>query len=65
MQYDAVQENVSVALYDISGRIMDQNTLTSTAGELQVNTSNYQAGMYIVVLKQNNKVIHQEKLIIE
>jgi alpha-tubulin suppressor-like RCC1 family protein len=65
LQYDVTQENASVALYDISGRIMYQNTLASTAGELQVNTSNYQAGIYIVVVKQNNKVIQQEKLIIE
>lgn len=65
LQYDVAQENASVSLYDISGRIMYQNTLSSTAGELQVNTGNYQAGIYIVVVKQNNKVIQQEKLIIE
>jgi hypothetical protein len=65
LQYDLAQEKASVELYDISGRIIYQNTLSSTAGELQVNTSNYQVGIYIVVIKKDNKVIQQEKLIIE
>jgi alpha-tubulin suppressor-like RCC1 family protein len=65
LTYDLVEDNASVVLYDISGRIMYQNMLSSTTGELQVNTSEYQSGIYILVVKQGNKVIQQEKLIIE
>ncbi len=65
IQYDLDFNNASIELYDISGRSISQNLISSSIGELQLNTSTYQAGVYIVVVKQNNEILLQQKLIIE
>ena len=65
IQHNLEIENATVEVYDISGRIVYKNLLASTSGELQLNTGNYQSGIYLVIVKQNNKVVQLEKLIIE
>jgi alpha-tubulin suppressor-like RCC1 family protein len=65
LNYNLATPNAEIEIYDLSGRSVSKNELSSSTGELQINTSSYQAGIYIVVVKQDNKVIQQEKLIIE
>ena len=65
IQYDLGFDDATIELYDISGRSISQNSITSSTGDLQLNTSTYQAGVYIVVVKQNNTILLQQKLIIE
>ncbi|CAM3624367.1 T9SS type A sorting domain-containing protein [Flavobacterium gelidilacus] len=65
IQYDLDVENTNVEVYDISGRVINHYKLSSSRGELQVNTSTYQAGIYIVIVKQNDTILLQQKLIIE
>jgi alpha-tubulin suppressor-like RCC1 family protein len=65
LNYNLATANAQIEIYDLSGRSVSKNELSSSTGELQINTSSYQAGIYIVVVKQDNKVIQQEKLIIE
>lgn len=65
IQYNLEIDNANVEVYDISGRAINQYKLSSSKGELQLNTSSYQAGIYIVVVKQNETILLQQKLIIE
>ncbi len=63
--YDLDIEKAAVEVYDISGRAINQYELSSSKGELQLNTSSYQSGVYIVVVKDNNIVLKQQKLVVE
>ncbi|CAM3624399.1 T9SS type A sorting domain-containing protein [Flavobacterium gelidilacus] len=65
IQYDLDVENTNVEVYDISGRAINQYKLSSSSGELQVNTSTYQAGVYLIVVKDSNTVLRQQKLVVE
>ena len=63
LQYDLANDNTSVYVYDLSGRMMYSSNITDKKGNLELNTITFEAGIYIVVLKQNNEIIHQQKLI--
>lgn len=65
VQYDLAIENATIEVYDVSGRAISHHSLSSSQGEVSLNTSTYQAGIYIVVVKQNDTVLFQQKLIIE
>ncbi|CAM3624333.1 T9SS type A sorting domain-containing protein [Flavobacterium gelidilacus] len=63
--YDLGIDNAIVEIYDISGRAINTYKLAASKGELQLTTSTYQAGIYIVIVKQNDTILLQQKLIIE
>jgi alpha-tubulin suppressor-like RCC1 family protein len=63
--YDLAVEKATVEVYDISGRAINQYVLPSSKGELQLNTSSYQSGVYLVVVKDKNTVLRQQKLVVE
>lgn len=65
ISYELVNANTEVEIYDLAGRSISKHALSETRGELQVNTSAYQSGVYIVVVKQNNMITWQQKLVIE
>ena len=65
LTYDLTVSDASVTVYDISGRQIQQNMLYSNSGTLQLDTSGYQAGLYIVVVRQGDTLLWQHKLIIE
>lgn len=57
-----LQGNISVTLYDLTGRkIINQNANNAST---TLNTSHLQAGIYVVVLSHKNKAVWQQKLII-
>ena len=58
-------ENTSLTIYDLAGRSIEEKLLTSSEGEIQINTSKYQAGVYIIVARQSNGFTMQQKLVIE
>jgi alpha-tubulin suppressor-like RCC1 family protein len=63
--YDLAVEKARVEVYDISGRAINQYLLPSSKGELQLNTIAYQSGVYLVVVKDKNTVLRQQKLVVE
>ncbi|RZM09828.1 MAG: T9SS type A sorting domain-containing protein [Pedobacter sp.] len=65
IRYDFSGSNATIEVYDISGRNISKNTLTSSNGEIQLDTSTYAAGMYMVVVRQNGVCVAQKKLVIE
>lgn len=65
ISYKLNTSNAVVEIFDLSGRIIIQNVLPSNNGLVQLPTSNYQAGIYIVVVKENDNILLQQKLIIE
>jgi alpha-tubulin suppressor-like RCC1 family protein len=65
INYDLNVSNVMVEVYDIAGRSISKNVLSSSSGELQLSTSSYAAGLYMVVIKQDGTLLAQKKLVIE
>jgi alpha-tubulin suppressor-like RCC1 family protein len=65
INYDLAFSDSVVEVYDIAGRSISKNVLSSSSGEIQLNTTTYAAGMYIVVVKQDSVILAQKKLIIE
>jgi hypothetical protein len=65
IRYNLALVDASIEIFDLSGRNIYKKLVISSTGDLQLNTSTYQAGVYIVVVKQNNEILLQQKLIIE
>jgi hypothetical protein len=65
VQYQNLPKNTSFEVYDLLGKLLDTQAVNQTNGNLQLNTSRYAAGIYIVVAKNNGVVLRQEKLIIK
>ena len=54
-----------IAIYDLMGKLIDIFDLNSNENSLTINTAGYAKGVYVIVLKENNINILQQKLIIE
>ena len=65
VSYDFSAGAAQLEVYDIAGRIISNKILTSSSGELQLNTSTYAAGLYMVIVKRDGVLLVQNKLIIE
>jgi hypothetical protein len=49
-------------LTQLNSTQLNSKNIKSSKVEVIINTSSYQAGIYIVVFKQNNIIISQQKL---
>ncbi|GEC79907.1 hypothetical protein FAQ01_27770 [Flavobacterium aquatile] len=65
LSYRLSSPAATVEIYDIAGRSISTNVLSSSVGDLQLNTSSYPSGIYIVVVKQDGVLLTQKKLVIE
>jgi hypothetical protein len=65
ISYTLNTSTATLEIYDLAGRSISQKVLSSFTGEEQIQTSTYQAGIYIVVLKDKNTVLRQQKLVVE
>lgn len=65
LQYDLGVANATVELYELTGRLLTQQTLKTAQGTVGIDISSYSAGMYIVVVRSENKIVYQQKLIIK
>ena len=63
LRYQLLENNAVMYLYDLSGRAISSQKITNTNGEILLDTSTLQPGIYIVVLKQNNLITNQQKLL--
>ena len=65
VRYDSGTANAQIAVFDMAGRNVGRNVQLSPDGEIQIDTSNYAAGMYMVVVRQDGLRVAQKKLVIE
>lgn len=56
--------NRSVEVYDLYGRQLEQLIPTHNAASWEINTGVYQNGVYVIVMKQDGKIIQQKNLVI-
>ncbi len=56
---------LELALYDLTGRLLDRFAPGTTKGTWQLDTARFAAGTYIVTMKQHGKVIEQKNLVLE
>jgi hypothetical protein len=60
------QSNVSLQIYDISGKVVYSNQAENVGigqNEITINTSHFAAGVYTVVVKTNNSIL-RDKLVV-
>ena len=65
IQYDLATSNAVLEIFEISGRSISKNNLTSNKDKISLDISKFQPGVYIVVVRQNNGRTWQQKIIIE
>jgi len=65
LSYRLSSAKASIEIYDIAGRSISTNVLSSSLGDLQLDTSSFPSGVYIVVVKQDGVLLAQKKLLIE
>jgi alpha-tubulin suppressor-like RCC1 family protein len=63
--YKGLNANATIELYDITGRNITNYTTTANEGSWILQTNTYPAGIYIVVVRSNNIIVTQRKLIIQ
>ena len=64
LQYNLGVSHATAQLYDLAGRLLAQQTLDAPQGTVPFSISSYAAGMYIMVVKKDNLILYQHKLII-
>ena len=65
LQYDLGVTNSTLEVYELTGRLITQQTLSTSQGTTTINTSNLATGMYIVLVRDENQILYQQKLVIK
>jgi hypothetical protein len=65
VHFESFVHNTSLELYDLAGRLLDRFEATEGKGQWEVTVNHYPVGLYIVVLRENNVVKLQQKLVKE
>ena len=63
INYNNINYLSDLNIYDLKGRLIYNNIIVDVNGELNIDTTTYPNGIYIVVLKTNNEIILQQKLL--
>lgn len=65
IKYTGLENETTITIYDLLGREMARYNVTDIIGNWQLQTGSYPTGVYIVVVKKNDVLLHQDKLIIK
>lgn len=65
MENTAKFEKIELEIFDISGFKKYRESILTGAGEQRINTQNWDSGMYMLVIRFNNKVAGTAKVVIE
>jgi alpha-tubulin suppressor-like RCC1 family protein len=65
LQYDLAVANATVAIFDVTGRLIHDGALNSVTGSSELNVSAYPAGVYLVLVKQGAAMVSSSKLVVE
>jgi Secretion system C-terminal sorting domain len=65
IKYTGLENQTIITIYDLLGRDMARYNVTDAMGNWQLATGSFPTGMYIVVVKKNDVLIRQDKLIIK
>jgi hypothetical protein len=63
IQYSGYGSDVELSIFDLTGRLMKTEQLPIKSNNLLLNVSSYPTGIYIVVIKQGEKLLSQHKLV--
>lgn len=65
LTYNECSSSSLIEIYDMTGRLIMDYKPEMTSGNMELSLDNFVSGIYIVVLKDNNQIILQKKLIKE
>ncbi|MBC8883612.1 T9SS type A sorting domain-containing protein [Flavobacterium piscinae] len=63
IKYIGYESDVELNVFDLTGRLMSTEQLPIKSNNLLLNVSSYPTGIYIVVIKQGEKLLSQHKLV--
>lgn len=63
IQYSGYESDVELNVFDLTGRLMSTEQLPVKSNNLLLNVTSYPTGIYIVVIKQGEKLLSQHKLV--
>jgi hypothetical protein len=62
IQYESTAKQTTLEIYDLTGRLIAKHSTTDAKGIWTVDMQWMAAGVYVVVLKEDNQLITQKKL---
>ena len=65
LSYSLELEGATLEIYDLTGRNITKKALSSADKEVTLSIDSYPAGMYMLVVKQADAILWQNKLIIK
>ena len=65
IRYKGLGSQGTLSLYDLIGHRLTEIPLNGNDGEMELSIKGYATGVYIVVVKTNDGLLYQQKLIIE
>jgi alpha-tubulin suppressor-like RCC1 family protein len=65
VDYSGLSDDSTLVVYDVTGRLMHSQTLHGSSGQLSLDTDGLANGVYVVVIKTNNTIVLQKKLLKE
>lgn len=65
LSYTIELEGVTLEIYDLTGRNIAKKALSSSDKKVTLAIDSYPAGMYMLVVKQADTILWQNKLIIK
>ncbi len=65
VKYELASSSASLEVYDLLGKSLFKQNLSAAKGEVRLNTSTYTSGVYIVVIRQEDGHVLQQKLVID
>ena len=65
LSYSLELEGATLEIYDLTGRSIAKKALSSADKEVTLSIDSYPAGMYMLVVKQADTILWQNKLIIK
>ncbi len=63
VQYSGYDSDVELTVFDLTGRLIRAEQLAFKSNNLLLNVASYPSGIYIIVIKQGEKLLSQHKLI--
>jgi hypothetical protein len=65
VEYSGLTGNHQLELYDLTGRLLFEKTIGDNTGIIEIATSNYPSGVYVVVLRNAQGIQNQHRLVVE
>lgn len=65
INFNNLPVNTSITLYDLTGRLLNKFSTLNNSGSWDIDTTEMPKGIYLIVARDKDAIIYQQKLIIK